>query len=177
MAGISVAGAIPRIQGTRVQAKEGRWSVCFEKEEAPTLRLFCFPHAGGGVQAYKSWSSVLSAESVEVHAINLPGRGSRQAEEASVELRILINSIVDAITSLLDLPYAIFGHSWGSVLGFEVMCEIRRRDLPEACLLMVSAHKAPSASEVGAASWTHTLDDGAFVHAATKWYDRSFLIC
>jgi surfactin synthase thioesterase subunit len=156
---------VPRVTAVN----EGRWSICFEKMEAPQIRVFCFPHAGGGVQAYRDWSEALIPGKVEVHAINLPGRGSRQAEVAKIELRVLVNSVVDAISPLLNLPYAIFGHSWGSVLGFEVLCELRRRDLPLASLLLVSAHKAPHACGVEPSSWTHELDDKSFVHAATKW--------
>jgi surfactin synthase thioesterase subunit len=100
----------------------------FKKLDEPHARLFCFPHAGGGAQAYKEWSEQFPT--VEVQAINLPGRGNRQNEKPITELAVLVRSIVNAIRHQLDLPYAFFGHSWGSVLAFEVqVCPCRFRIL------------------------------------------------
>jgi len=43
------------------------------------IRLFCFPHAGGGYAAYRSWEMRLPRE-IEVVPICLPGREFRFGE-------------------------------------------------------------------------------------------------
>jgi hypothetical protein len=119
-------------QNSKTKATEGTmsWLMSFKKLEEPHARLFCFPHAGGGAQSYKDWSGKFP--NVEVQAINLPGRGSRQLEEPITHLPELVRAIVSEIRYQLNLPYAFFGHSWGSVLAYEV--QVRRFDRSLRCL-------------------------------------------
>ncbi len=46
---------------------------------APSLRLFCFPHAGGAAQVFQAWHRWLPAD-VEVCPVQLPGRWERRSE-------------------------------------------------------------------------------------------------
>ena len=46
-----------------------RWLHCELPREEASLRLFCFPHAGGGPQAHRGWSEALQAVLAETHVV------------------------------------------------------------------------------------------------------------
>ena len=106
------------------------------------LRLFCFPHAGGGASAFHTWSRALPA-TVAVCPVRLPGRESRASEPALTTMRGLVEALTEAIAPLVDEPFAFYGHSMGAVVGFELIRSLRacRRPLPAA--LFVSGARAP----------------------------------
>jgi medium-chain acyl-[acyl-carrier-protein] hydrolase len=106
------------------------------------LRLFCFPYAGGGASAYRKWSDSLP-QSIEVCAVQLPGREMRIKEPAYSDVHPLVDVLAPALASFLDRPFALFGHSMGALVAFELARKIRRDCslLPES--LFVSARNAP----------------------------------
>src|SRR5262245_31744979 len=53
--------------------------VVLVRREDVGLRLFAFPHAGGGPQSFAEWPAGLPAD-VEVVSYELPGRGRRRTE-------------------------------------------------------------------------------------------------
>jgi surfactin synthase thioesterase subunit len=104
-------------------------------------RLLCLHHAGGNGAFYASWSAEL-AQTCEVWTANLPGRRGRSQEPLITDPDILVAELADAAEALLDRPLAIFGHSMGALLGYEVACELRRRGCPPLSALVVSACRA-----------------------------------
>src|SRR5262245_16890108 len=82
------------------------------------LRLFCLPYAGGGGWNFQTWTKGLP-ESVEVCAIQLPGRGPRMKEPAFRQLIPLAKAIAEGILPDCKTPFAFFGHSMGAMLSFE----------------------------------------------------------
>jgi medium-chain acyl-[acyl-carrier-protein] hydrolase len=83
------------------------------------VRLFCLPPAGGGASLYREWPKLFPA-SIEVCAIQLPGRERRCAEAPIARLPPIVAAVASAMLPLLDLPFAIFGHSMGGLIAFEV---------------------------------------------------------
>jgi medium-chain acyl-[acyl-carrier-protein] hydrolase len=108
----------------------------------PALRLFCFPFAGGGAQAFRAWPDHLPP-AVEVCAVQLPGREGRFKEEARSRLADLVGELRGAIAPHTDVPFAFFGHSMGALIAFALARELRRMDAPGPELLMVSGRRAP----------------------------------
>ena len=102
------------------------------------MKLFCLPHAGAGASAYARWQSAFG-RSVAVHAIQLSGRENRIREAPVVNP----DSIATEILQSAEGPYALFGHSMGARLGFEVVRQLRTAGatLPE--VLYVSGCRAP----------------------------------
>lgn len=87
--------------------------------------LFCLPYSGGGASAFRSWRGLLAPE-VGVLPVCLPGREERIGEP----LRLPVDEIAAAIAARADRPYAIYGHSMGARLGFEVIRELDRGGAP-----------------------------------------------
>lgn len=116
--------------------------VCTRRLRAPALRLICLPYAGGGASAYRGWSDLLPRE-VELHAVQLPGREWRIKEPVLNRIEPIVDSLISEMIQLFDRPFALFGHSMGALLGFEVARGLRRLDKPAPSRLFVSGYPAP----------------------------------
>lgn len=86
----------------------------------PRLRLLCFPYAGGAATLYRTWPDLL-APTVDVCPVELPGRGVRFAEPAIHDMTRLCDGLAATIEQLFDgVPVALFGHSMGARIAFEI---------------------------------------------------------
>lgn len=101
------------------------------------VRLFCVPYAGGCPQVYQQWPDILPP-SVEVCSISLPGRRKRFAESPFTRMRPAIQSILADLVQYLDRPFAIFGHSMGALIAYELASTLQRSRLAEPVHLFVS---------------------------------------
>lgn len=106
------------------------------------LRLFCFPYAGGGGSLYMSWAREL-APTIEVCAVQLPGRENRLREPAYTRFAELTDATFHALRPYLDMPFALFGHSMGALVAFELARRLRAERAPAPARLFVSGHRAP----------------------------------
>jgi medium-chain acyl-[acyl-carrier-protein] hydrolase len=106
------------------------------------LRLFCLPYAGGGESIFRTWWQALPGD-VEVCAVRLPGRDARYREPLFARVSPLVRALADALAPDLARPYALFGHSMGARIAFELTREQRRRGQPEPALLVASGRAAP----------------------------------
>src|SRR5205085_1447895 len=95
------------------------WIVRPKPNPSATLRVFCAPYAGAGVAAFAPWADRL-ARSVELAVVRLPGRESRLREPFCVSLDEAADRAAAEITAFTDLPCALFGHSMGALLAFEL---------------------------------------------------------
>lgn len=115
-----------------------------------------------------SWLNGLS-DKVDLCPIHLPGREKRRLEPPFVRMEPLIQSLCDALTQFLDLPFALFGHSLGALMAFETARELRRRGLGTPLRLLVSAHAAPQIPRL--AEPIHRLPEPEFVDELIRRYD------
>jgi medium-chain acyl-[acyl-carrier-protein] hydrolase len=106
------------------------------------LRLFCFPHAGGGASAYHAWPAGLPPW-LELCAAQLPGRENRWREAPARTLGQLVDELAEALRPFLDVPFAFFGHSMGALIGFELARRLRREHGRDPVHLVVSGRQAP----------------------------------
>jgi medium-chain acyl-[acyl-carrier-protein] hydrolase len=126
------------------------------RREAARVRLFCLPFPGAGAPEFLPWAALLPPD-VELCAVQLPGRADRFDEEPRTELRSLVADIATAMAPYADLPYALFGHSGGALLAFE----LSRTLAVEPIRLFVSAEPAPELPRSGPA--LRDLDDAEFL--------------
>src|SRR5689334_9345116 len=85
----------------------------------PSLRLVCLPFAGGGASVYQSLARRLP-HSIEVLAIQLPGREERTREDPPASVPALAAACAVAVRPYLNVPYALYGHCAGALLAYEV---------------------------------------------------------
>jgi medium-chain acyl-[acyl-carrier-protein] hydrolase len=104
--------------------------------------LFCIPHAGGGTAVYRDWTGDLAPEAI-VKRLQLPGRESRFGEPALTTLDAALADLFRAAIPDLSGPFALFGHSMGALLAFELAHKLRESTAQEPVHLFVSACRAP----------------------------------
>jgi medium-chain acyl-[acyl-carrier-protein] hydrolase len=107
-----------------------------------SLRMFCFPYAGGGASIFYNWQSALPP-AIEVCAVQLPGREHLMRKPHYTQLPELVLAIKRAVAYYLDKPFVFYGHSMGGLLAFELARLLRRDGYPQPRHLLVSGCRAP----------------------------------
>lgn len=80
---------------------------------------------------------------MQIAAIQLPGREHRLAEPAYSHIGALVPALLDGIRTHLDRPFALFGHSMGALVAFELARTLRRQGIRQPVRLFLSGHRAP----------------------------------
>lgn len=106
------------------------------------LRLFCFSHAGGGAAAYRLWPRLLGP-SIDICAVQLPGRANRLRERPLESMSALVEELREELLPLLDMPFACFGHSMGAIVAAEVCRSLASHGHPVPQQLIVSGRRPP----------------------------------
>jgi pyochelin biosynthesis protein PchC len=112
------------------------------RPDAARVRLVCFPPAGASAAFYREWTAHLPA-TIELHAVQYPGRADRFAEPAVHDMGQLVDTLVPEIVGIADRPVALFGHSMGATVGFEVARTWERSGRGGPAWLFVSGQRAP----------------------------------
>ncbi len=108
--------------------------------DAPTVVFF--PHAGGSASFYVPFARAL-APGIRALAVQYPGRLDRRGEPPVEDLRDLASRITDVLVREPH-PAALFGHSMGGLVAFEVLCTGR----VQAGRLFVSGSRPPALTRV-----------------------------
>lgn len=86
--------------------------------------LICLPYAGGSKAVYYNWKGKFN-NNIKLEPIELKGRGSRYSEGYYTDLEDAVNDIyLNIKDKIINEEYAIFGHSMGSLLAFELYYKI-----------------------------------------------------
>jgi medium-chain acyl-[acyl-carrier-protein] hydrolase len=109
----------------------------------PRLRVICFGPAGATAAALRTWMRGAVPESAHPIFPELPGRSSRPGDRPFEQLAPLVQALARSLGTELAVPFALFGHSMGALIGFELARELRRQGRPGPCHLFVSAHRGP----------------------------------
>lgn len=107
-----------------------------------SLRLFCFPYAGGSSLIFRTWASSLP-ENIEICPVELPGRATQIKSPPLKRMEALVRTIAPILVPYLDKPFAFFGHSMGGLLSFEFIHHLRKEYGKKPSHLFVSASRAP----------------------------------
>jgi pyochelin biosynthesis protein PchC len=139
------------------------WFRRFDPAADHEVRLVCFPHAGGAATFYASASHELST-TMDVLAVQYPGRQDRRAEPCVDDLHQLAAMIADELRSLCDRPIVLFGHSMGATVAYEV-ARLLERDGAPVLGLFASGRRAPSTSRP---ETVHLRDDQGIIAAIAE---------
>jgi surfactin synthase thioesterase subunit len=119
-----------------------KWLSHHTPQPASALRLLCFPYAGGGAVIYRSLAKRLSPK-IEVCPIQLPGRANRFSEPAFTRMEDLVAALERDLAPLFDKPFALFGHSMGAVISYELARTLMARRGLEPRHLFVAGRRGP----------------------------------
>ncbi|MER7168880.1 alpha/beta fold hydrolase [Micromonospora sp. NPDC000207] len=122
-----------------------------------TVRIFCFPHAGGGASAFRSWYALMPPQA-ELVAVQYPGRENRFGEPLVDRMPDLVDEFVDELD--LTGSYVLLGHSMGAAVAYELAQELRRRGRAGPMRLVACARQAPTDLRPGT---VHRGDDDTLV--------------
>lgn len=137
-------------------------------DQVGQITLVCLPHAGAGASVYARWATLLPPW-IDLVGITLPGRESRISESPLTSMDEVISRLGPAVSARVQEPFALFGHSLGALIGYELACWLGTRcsaARPE--LLVVSGRAAPH--RAGRRSGIHELDDDALLTALHERY-------
>lgn len=103
--------------------------------------LFCLPHAGGTAHAMRPLVQAAD-QRLSVQPVLLPGRERRLGEPAVID----VDAVTDAmLRRAAGRPFALFGHSMGARVAFDVTRELRRRGGALPLVLVVAGARPPDA--------------------------------
>lgn len=145
-----------------------RWILHQKPKSNATTRLFCLPYGGGGASIYRHWSDHLP-DHIEIMAFQLPGRENRLLEPAIDDLDKLVDHSVSVIAEYQDKPFALFGHSLGAKVAFEVTRKLHQHRYPDPLHLFVAGQAAPHLPLKRRPF--HKLPDQQFIQSIIKQYN------
>ena len=107
------------------------------------MKLFCLPYAGASAAIYMKWKKTLEPVA-ECVPLELAGRGVRSKEPFYEGMEDASEDVLEQLMRRMDgTPYAVFGHSMGGMILYEVARKIRQRMLPPPSALIFSGRPAP----------------------------------
>ena len=124
-----------------------KWFFAWLPSATARVQLICFPHAGAGASTFRQWPSLLPPD-VDVCLIQLPGREDRLAEPPFSRLPPLVDTLVRVLEPVLHKPFALFGHSMGALVAFELARALRASGAPQPVHLLIAAKQPPQLPEV-----------------------------
>lgn len=112
-----------------------------QKKPFAQQRLICFSHAGGNGAEFQRWNALFDS-AIDATSYCLPGRGARFGQPPHLHIDDVVAEILVGLEGLLDRPFAIFGHSFGSLLAYEVTMALQEQGKPTPSHLFVSGRRA-----------------------------------
>jgi surfactin synthase thioesterase subunit len=123
--------------------------------------LYCLPYAGGSKSIYYGWKKHLDP-SIILEPIELKGRGRRYDEGFYQDFDESVSDILLSIKNqIVNNEYAIFGHSFGSLLAYELYHKICDENMMKPKHMFFSGNTAPDSSRK--INILHTLPDNEFL--------------
>ena len=117
------------------------WLPRRHERAAGRTALLCFPYAGAGASIFREWPSE-SPSWLDPMPVEFPGRASRLRERPLSTVAELAETAAAALEPFCSAPYALFGHSLGALVAFELARILTTRGrLP--IHLFVSGSRAP----------------------------------
>jgi surfactin synthase thioesterase subunit len=104
---------------SQTSSDDAAWLRRYRPVQNPSARLVCLPYAGGSAPYFRPVALALDP-SVDVVAVQYPGRQDRRQETPISDMNELADRVAELLNRQAELPLTLFGHSMGAVLAFEV---------------------------------------------------------
>ncbi|MDH6142640.1 surfactin synthase thioesterase subunit [Kitasatospora sp. GP30] len=99
------------------------WLRRFHPPGRDSHRLVVLPHAGGSASFFRPLAAALAPE-LDVLTVQYPGRQDRRSEKSIEDIGEYADRIHEVLLAEADRPTALYGHSMGAILAFEVACRL-----------------------------------------------------
>jgi medium-chain acyl-[acyl-carrier-protein] hydrolase len=108
-----------------------------------SIKLFCFPYAGGSSIIYNKWKHYLDPR-IEIIPVELAGRGKRIQETLYKDVPDAIDDVYNIVSKeLKGSSYALFGHSMGGMISYKLSQKLRENKYPDPVHIFFSGRSAP----------------------------------
>ncbi|WP_185937366.1 thioesterase II family protein [Chitinophaga polysaccharea] len=110
-------------------------------------QIFLLHYAGGDKHSFRYLIERLQSH-FQVETPELPGRGDRMSEPLLKNKQEAIADVLEQIQRVRqkDVPYLIYGHSMGAILGFEV-CYAMEKESDAPMHFVATGHPGPGVKE------------------------------
>lgn len=130
------------------------------------IKLFCLPYAGGSADIYARWRNYLNS-SIELCPIELPGRSKRAKDPYYKSMKEAVEDIASFVKNeTRNSDYAIFGHSMGSIITYELICKLYQMGLKLPIHVFFSGRYPPCIEKQD--KNMHLLSDDELIHEAVS---------
>ncbi len=130
------------------------------------IKLFCLPYAGGSADIYARWRNYLN-RSIELCPIELPGRSKRAKDPFYKNMGEAVKDIASFVKNEThNSDYAIFGHSMGSIITYELICKLYQMGLKLPIHVFFSGRYPPCIEKQD--KNMHLLSDDELIHEAVS---------
>lgn len=109
-------------------------------------KVIAIPFAGGNKQSYRLFQKATSNE-IDWVTLELPGRGLRYKEKLLTSFDDMVLDLLKQVRSVIsdnDFTYVMYGHSMGSLLGYEIVKKLIEQNLKLPVALVFSGRAGPS---------------------------------
>lgn len=124
------------------------------------IKLICLPYAGGSATVYFKWRKLIT-ETIQIEPVELAGRGKRFKQPFYNDVNEAVDDITKSVyENISNSPYAVFGHSMGSLLAYELVNKLVKLGCREPEHIFFSGRCPPHIVKNGAK--LHLLPDEEF---------------
>lgn len=109
------------------------------------IKLFCLPYAGGSSNIYSRWGKGLN-NAIDIAPVEFAGRGRRYADCLYDSLEQAVDDVYKTVCAGMgdfSSDYAVFGHSLGGLIAYELLHKIKQEGKPRPVHAFFSGAKAP----------------------------------
>ncbi|EZH74461.1 hypothetical protein ATO12_11880 [Aquimarina atlantica] len=107
-------------------------------------KIIAIPFAGGNQYSFKTIEKYIQKD-IEWVTVELPGRGGRFSEQSLDAIHLMVADLFDQILPhIKEGPYMIYGHSMGTLLGYELTKKIVEAKMRLPKCLFFTGRSAPS---------------------------------
>lgn len=131
------------------------------------IKLFFLPYAGGSASVFLSWKRSLD-EAIDIKPVELAGKGKRICEPLYESMKEAVSDVFSVISKEIDEgEYAIYGHSMGTILAYEVTRKIKAAKMKEPKHIFFSGRNSPDTENI--LKDMHTLNDNDFIRRVLNY--------
>ncbi|MCL1934054.1 MAG: thioesterase domain-containing protein [Candidatus Azobacteroides sp.] len=109
------------------------------------MKLLCFPYAGASGVTFQRWNKYL--DGIKIIAIDPPGRGTRIREPLCNTIEKMMVDVKKQVVEKVNYEeeeYAVYGHSMGCLLIYELLHELSEMKFPMPAHVFLSGKNPPN---------------------------------